>query len=80
MLVNNEVYKYNSRNNNNKTYAVVVDTCIVAMEEAAPNTTAPDFDVYGAMDWKDGVGTLPGSELKVCDTALPPPKHLADMI
>uniref|UniRef100_A0A674AAB4 L3MBTL histone methyl-lysine binding protein 3 n=1 Tax=Salmo trutta TaxID=8032 RepID=A0A674AAB4_SALTR len=24
----------------------------------------PDFDVYGAMDWKDGVGTLTGSELK----------------
>uniref|UniRef100_A0A8C2BXG3 L3MBTL histone methyl-lysine binding protein 3 n=1 Tax=Cyprinus carpio TaxID=7962 RepID=A0A8C2BXG3_CYPCA len=27
-------------------------------------TAAPEFDVYGAMDWKDGVGTLPGSELK----------------
>ena len=26
---------------------------------------APDFDVYGAMDWQDGVGTLPGSQLKV---------------
>uniref|UniRef100_A0AAZ3QXW4 SAM domain-containing protein n=1 Tax=Oncorhynchus tshawytscha TaxID=74940 RepID=A0AAZ3QXW4_ONCTS len=24
----------------------------------------PDFDVYGAMDWSEGVGTLPGSELK----------------
>ncbi|XP_030638762.1 lethal(3)malignant brain tumor-like protein 3 [Chanos chanos] len=34
------------------------------MEESAPNAVAPDFDVYGAMDWKDGVGTLPGSELK----------------
>uniref|UniRef100_A0A674A8U6 L3MBTL histone methyl-lysine binding protein 3 n=1 Tax=Salmo trutta TaxID=8032 RepID=A0A674A8U6_SALTR len=26
--------------------------------------STPDFDVYGAMDWKDGVGTLTGSELK----------------
>uniref|UniRef100_A0A4W4ELH6 SAM domain-containing protein n=1 Tax=Electrophorus electricus TaxID=8005 RepID=A0A4W4ELH6_ELEEL len=25
---------------------------------------SPDFDVYGAMDWKDDVGTLPGSQLK----------------
>lgn len=30
--------------------------------ESGPST---EFDVYGAMDWKDGVGTLPGSELKV---------------
>uniref|UniRef100_A0A8C1Q939 L3MBTL histone methyl-lysine binding protein 3 n=1 Tax=Cyprinus carpio TaxID=7962 RepID=A0A8C1Q939_CYPCA len=29
--------------------------------ESGPST---EFDVYGAMDWKDGVGTLPGSELK----------------
>uniref|UniRef100_A0A4W5NSW5 L3MBTL histone methyl-lysine binding protein 3 n=1 Tax=Hucho hucho TaxID=62062 RepID=A0A4W5NSW5_9TELE len=28
------------------------------------NAATPDFDVYGAMDWSDGVGTLPGSELK----------------
>uniref|UniRef100_A0A674B4E8 L3MBTL histone methyl-lysine binding protein 3 n=1 Tax=Salmo trutta TaxID=8032 RepID=A0A674B4E8_SALTR len=28
------------------------------------NAVTPDFDVYGAMDWSDGVGTLPGSELK----------------
>ncbi|XP_062406802.1 lethal(3)malignant brain tumor-like protein 3 [Sardina pilchardus] len=34
------------------------------MEESAMNAATPDFDVYGAMDWKDGVGTLPGSELK----------------
>lgn len=31
---------------------------------SGPSTAAPEFDVYGAMDWKDGVGTLPGSELK----------------
>nr|XP_046154244.1 lethal(3)malignant brain tumor-like protein 3 isoform X2 [Oncorhynchus gorbuscha] len=31
---------------------------------AATNAATPDFDVYGAMDWKDGVGTLTGSELK----------------
>nr|XP_023855959.1 lethal(3)malignant brain tumor-like protein 3 [Salvelinus alpinus] len=30
----------------------------------ATNAATPDFDVYGAMDWKDGVGTLTGSELK----------------
>uniref|UniRef100_A0AAY4DX65 SAM domain-containing protein n=1 Tax=Denticeps clupeoides TaxID=299321 RepID=A0AAY4DX65_9TELE len=34
------------------------------MEDSAANAAAPDFDVYRAMDWKDGVGTLPGSELK----------------
>ncbi|CAB1340258.1 unnamed protein product, partial [Coregonus sp. 'balchen'] len=28
---------------------------------AATNAAAPDFDVYGAMDWNDGVGTLPGT-------------------
>uniref|UniRef100_A0A8C7UJ03 L3MBTL histone methyl-lysine binding protein 3 n=1 Tax=Oncorhynchus mykiss TaxID=8022 RepID=A0A8C7UJ03_ONCMY len=28
------------------------------------NAVTPDFDVYGAMDWSEGVGTLPGSELK----------------
>lgn len=26
----------------------------------------PEFDMYGAMEWNDGVGTLPGSQLKVC--------------
>lgn len=31
----------------------------------ATNAATPDFDVYGAMDWKDGVGTLTGSALKV---------------
>ncbi|KAL0967373.1 hypothetical protein UPYG_G00251420 [Umbra pygmaea] len=31
---------------------------------AAANAVAPDFDVYDAMDWTDGVGTLPGSQLK----------------
>uniref|UniRef100_A0A8C9TUV1 L3MBTL histone methyl-lysine binding protein 3 n=1 Tax=Scleropages formosus TaxID=113540 RepID=A0A8C9TUV1_SCLFO len=34
------------------------------MEESAAGAVAPEFDVYGAMDWTDGVGTLPGSELK----------------
>ncbi|KAG5846683.1 hypothetical protein ANANG_G00117580 [Anguilla anguilla] len=34
------------------------------MEDSATRAGAPDFDVYEAMDWKDGVGTLPGSELK----------------
>ncbi|XP_056115226.1 lethal(3)malignant brain tumor-like protein 3 isoform X1 [Rhinichthys klamathensis goyatoka] len=33
------------------------------MESSGPSA-APEFDVYEAMDWKDGVGTLPGSELK----------------
>uniref|UniRef100_A0A8C7HYP3 L3MBTL histone methyl-lysine binding protein 3 n=1 Tax=Oncorhynchus kisutch TaxID=8019 RepID=A0A8C7HYP3_ONCKI len=34
------------------------------MTSSATNAATPDFDVYGAMDWKDGVGTLTGSELK----------------
>lgn len=35
------------------------------MEASGPSAAAPEFDVYGAMEWTDGVGTLPGSELKV---------------
>ncbi|KAI4873894.1 hypothetical protein NFI96_029742 [Prochilodus magdalenae] len=35
-----------------------------AMEESAPSTAGPKLDVNGAMEWKDGVGTLPGSTLK----------------
>ncbi|XP_069052054.1 lethal(3)malignant brain tumor-like protein 3 isoform X2 [Lepisosteus oculatus] len=34
------------------------------MEESPASLGAQDFDVYSAMDWKDGVGTLLGSELK----------------
>ncbi|KAB5517065.1 hypothetical protein PHYPO_G00185170 [Pangasianodon hypophthalmus] len=26
--------------------------------------STPEFDMYGAMEWNDGVGTLPGSQLK----------------
>ncbi|KAK3522498.1 hypothetical protein QTP86_016147, partial [Hemibagrus guttatus] len=28
--------------------------------------STPEFDVFGAMEWSDGVGTLPGSRLKFC--------------
>ncbi|XP_060769581.1 lethal(3)malignant brain tumor-like protein 3 isoform X2 [Neoarius graeffei] len=28
------------------------------------DSSSPEFDVYGAMEWKDGVGSLPGSQLK----------------
>ncbi|XP_072533233.1 lethal(3)malignant brain tumor-like protein 3 isoform X2 [Salminus brasiliensis] len=38
--------------------------CVSNMEESPPTTAGPEFDVYGAMEWKDGVGTLPGSQLK----------------
>ena len=40
-------------------------TVIRSMEGSSQAAVAPDFDVYGAMDWQDGVGTLPGSQLKV---------------
>ncbi|XP_062323841.1 lethal(3)malignant brain tumor-like protein 3 isoform X2 [Osmerus eperlanus] len=36
----------------------------MSMEGSSQAAVAPDFDVYGAMDWQDGVGTLPGSQLK----------------
>uniref|UniRef100_A0A4W3IWC0 L3MBTL histone methyl-lysine binding protein 3 n=1 Tax=Callorhinchus milii TaxID=7868 RepID=A0A4W3IWC0_CALMI len=31
----------------------------------ASATGSQDFDVFSAMDWKDGIATLPGSDLKV---------------
>uniref|UniRef100_A0AAY5K7G8 SAM domain-containing protein n=1 Tax=Esox lucius TaxID=8010 RepID=A0AAY5K7G8_ESOLU len=43
------------------------DIPIFNMDETtnvATNAAAPDFDMYNAMDWNDGVGTLPGSQLK----------------
>ncbi|XP_078254858.1 uncharacterized protein LOC144593227 [Rhinoraja longicauda] len=35
-------------------------------EEAESSTTndVQDFDIYSAMEWKNGVGSLPGSDLK----------------
>uniref|UniRef100_A0A3P8YX90 SAM domain-containing protein n=1 Tax=Esox lucius TaxID=8010 RepID=A0A3P8YX90_ESOLU len=44
-----------------------LDIPIFNMDETtnvATNAAAPDFDMYNAMDWNDGVGTLPGSQLK----------------
>ncbi|XP_048860554.1 lethal(3)malignant brain tumor-like protein 3 isoform X1 [Brienomyrus brachyistius] len=41
-----------------------VEADLSDMEESAARPGCPEFDVYGAMDWTDGVGTLPGSELK----------------
>ncbi|ELK00724.1 lethal(3)malignant brain tumor-like protein 3 isoform X3 [Pteropus alecto] len=34
------------------------------MTESASGTSGQEFDVFSVMDWKDGVGTLPGSDLK----------------
>uniref|UniRef100_A0A4W3HZJ0 Lethal(3)malignant brain tumor-like protein 1 n=1 Tax=Callorhinchus milii TaxID=7868 RepID=A0A4W3HZJ0_CALMI len=34
--------------------------------ETSNTTDGKDFDIYDAMEWNNGVGTLPGSELKVC--------------
>ncbi|NXT61897.1 LMBL3 protein, partial [Chaetops frenatus] len=34
------------------------------MNESASSGNGQEFDVFGAMDWKDGIGTLPGSDLK----------------
>lgn len=27
----------------------------------------PEFDMMGALDWKDGIATLPGSDIRVLD-------------
>lgn len=35
------------------------------MNESASSGNGQEFDVFSAMDWKDGIGTLPGSDLKV---------------
>ncbi|XP_023413465.1 lethal(3)malignant brain tumor-like protein 3 isoform X2 [Loxodonta africana] len=34
------------------------------MTESASGASGQEFDVFSVMDWKDGVGTLPGSDLK----------------
>ncbi|NXI45937.1 LMBL3 protein, partial [Galbula dea] len=34
------------------------------MNEPASSGNGQEFDVFSAMDWKDGIGTLPGSDLK----------------
>ncbi|XP_067322873.1 lethal(3)malignant brain tumor-like protein 3 isoform X1 [Anolis sagrei] len=34
------------------------------MTEPASSGSGQDFDVFSVMDWKDGIGTLPGSDLK----------------
>ncbi|XP_034274672.1 lethal(3)malignant brain tumor-like protein 3 isoform X3 [Pantherophis guttatus] len=36
------------------------------MNEPACSGNGQDFDVFSVMDWKDGIGTLPGSDLKFC--------------
>ncbi|XP_065690232.1 lethal(3)malignant brain tumor-like protein 3 isoform X2 [Patagioenas fasciata] len=39
--------------------------CIICiMNESASSGNGQEFDVFSAMDWKDGIGTLPGSDLK----------------
>lgn len=35
------------------------------MNEPPSSGSGQDFDVFSVMDWKDGIGTLPGSDLKV---------------
>ncbi|NXC48480.1 LMBL3 protein, partial [Penelope pileata] len=34
------------------------------MNESASSGNGQEFDVFSVMDWKDGIGTLPGSDLK----------------
>ncbi|XP_019375839.1 PREDICTED: lethal(3)malignant brain tumor-like protein 3 isoform X1 [Gavialis gangeticus] len=34
------------------------------MNESASSGSGQEFDVFSVMDWKDGIGTLPGSDLK----------------
>uniref|UniRef100_A0A8C8SNS1 L3MBTL histone methyl-lysine binding protein 3 n=1 Tax=Pelusios castaneus TaxID=367368 RepID=A0A8C8SNS1_9SAUR len=34
------------------------------MNESASSASGQEFDVFSVMDWKDGIGTLPGSDLK----------------
>ncbi|XP_069743097.1 lethal(3)malignant brain tumor-like protein 3 isoform X2 [Narcine bancroftii] len=34
------------------------------VSDCSPATGSQDFDVFSAMDWKDGIATLPGSDLK----------------
>ncbi|XP_043366868.1 lethal(3)malignant brain tumor-like protein 3 isoform X1 [Dermochelys coriacea] len=34
------------------------------MNESGSSASGQEFDVFSVMDWKDGIGTLPGSDLK----------------
>ncbi|XP_047904051.2 lethal(3)malignant brain tumor-like protein 3 isoform X3 [Anser cygnoides] len=45
---------------------VCIFFCYLAciMNESAASGNGQEFDVFSAMDWKDGIGTLPGSDLK----------------
>ncbi|XP_040408295.1 lethal(3)malignant brain tumor-like protein 3 isoform X2 [Cygnus olor] len=53
-----------------KTYISFCLVCIFfgylacIMNESAASGNGQEFDVFSAMDWKDGIGTLPGSDLK----------------
>uniref|UniRef100_A0A8B9QJX6 L3MBTL histone methyl-lysine binding protein 3 n=1 Tax=Apteryx owenii TaxID=8824 RepID=A0A8B9QJX6_APTOW len=47
---------------NHDRFTVNRNTCI--MNESASSGNGQEFDVFSAMDWKDGIGTLPGSDLK----------------
>ncbi|GCB80350.1 hypothetical protein scyTo_0018085, partial [Scyliorhinus torazame] len=51
------------------TTRISCSTVNLAMEKSivgdcVPTTDSKDFDVFSAMDWKDGIATLPGSNLK----------------
>lgn len=53
------------------------------MTDSASSTSGQEFDVFSVMDWKDGVGTLPGSDLKVsslCNISLYMCVHLCVFI
>ncbi|KAM6280922.1 lethal(3)malignant brain tumor-like protein 3 isoform 3-T5 [Porphyrio hochstetteri] len=43
-------------------WVLTISICI--MNESASSGNGQEFDVFSAMDWKDGIGTLPGSDLK----------------
>lgn len=46
-------------------FSFVFFASICIMNESASSGNGQEFDVFSAMDWKDGIGTLPGSDLKV---------------
>lgn len=54
-------------------YFQVGDIGGVVMTDTPPNdgpSQGAEFDMMGALDWKDGIATLPGSDIRVWEKFL----------
>lgn len=52
----------------------VGDIIGVGMTDTPPSdgpSKGAEFDMMGALDWKDGIATLPGSDIRVRESCVP---------